>query len=333
MVFLLSQIKKKNVLVLTHSGADVDAIASAAAIFFALKKHNMVMIGIPEHISLPAKAFAENMGIPYSLNPSVEQSDFIIMVDFNGKEMLGKMQEAVLNFSGKRIVVDHHEKNPGELLKKSIVLIDEKAVSCSLVVFDLLKKSSFPITPAIAKCIAAGIAVDSAHFSVADARAFSAMAECLKKCRCGLPELLALFRVKKDVSEKIASLKAAKRARIYSLGGHLVVTAEVSAFEADAASALVRIGADIAFAGGIEKGELRISSRANNLFLKNTGLDLAKIMNELGKCFEGEGGGHEGAAGFNGKAESFASAAEKCVRITLELLKKTNPKIGLREYA
>ncbi len=323
--------RKKKILVLTHSGADVDAIASAGAIYFALGKSNNVAIGVPEHISLPAKTFAESMRIPYSINPVVSGFDTIIMVDFNSAEMLGSMKHAVLSFSGKKIVIDHHEKPSVQFSGNVSRIIDASAVSCSLLVLEQLKKSSIPITPNIAKCAAAGIIVDSSQFAVADARAFSAMAFCLGKCKSSLPELLSLFRVKKDASQKIAALKAAKRARIFALGDYVGVCSEVGAFEADAAGALVRAGADIAFVGNSENQKLKISARANNFFLKKTGLDLAKIMQELSKSFDGQGGGHEGAAGFNGKGD-FVQAGDKCIGIAFDFLKKKNPKVTMKEY-
>lgn len=333
MVFSFSRLKKKNVLVLCHAGADVDAIASAASLFFALRKISNVSVGVPDHVSLPAKNFAEAMKVPFSVNPSLGGIDCLIMVDLNTAEMLGTMKSNVLSFPSQKIVIDHHEKAKNPLLESSVSIIDEKSVSCSLLVFELLKKQGFPVSREIALSAIAGIIVDSSFFSVADSRAFDAVSFCLKKSSSSVQEILSLFKTKKDASEKIAALKAAKRARIFRLGEFVCAVSEVGAFEAASASALVRTGADIAFVGTVEKNELRVSARANSVFLKQTGIDLAWIMKELAKHFEGEGGGHEGAAGFNGKAESFAQVSEKLVETTFSQVKKNFPLATVREHS
>ena len=310
--------------------ADVDAIASAGALYHAFGKK--VKVGIPDHIGLPAKKFAQSLKIPYSLNPSLSKFDVVVLVDCHSKAAIGSMGDQVNNFKGKLVIFDHHEKTSNEFLKKAQHVLDPKASSCSLLIYHFLKKSRVKITKKIAQCVATGILTDSAHFVAANTDAFAVMGDCIAIGKFSLPELFPLFSVKKDASEKIAAIKAAKRARIFRAGDFIFVFAEVGAFEADAASALIRIGADLAFVGTSENGKMHVSGRANNVFLRHTKSDLAQVMQGLEKEFEGEGGGHPGAAGFNGIASSFDAVGEACVRIAFKQVKKKYPSLQLKEY-
>ena len=328
----LSSFKKKKILLLTHSGADVDALASGAAIFLSLKKNNSVSIGIPDHISLHAKAFAENIGLPYSLNPQMKNFGIVFFLDFNEWQMLETMEKEAREFKGQKFLIDHHAKNNERLAPEKNSLADAKRISTTELVFDWIKKSKFPITSKIASCIAAGIIEDSAHFLVADSKTFSIMSECLEKSDKTYQELFLLFHTQRIPSRRIALLKAAQRANIFEAGEFILVSSHVSAFEGEAATALIRAGADISFVGYLEKGEIKISARANKYATEKTGIDLAKnIMQRLSEFFPGTGGGHASAAGFNGKAENIEEPLQKCIDLTTGFLKAKNPALEIKK--
>ena len=321
------------ILLLTHAGADVDAVASAAALFLALKKKHRVEIGIPEHLNLTAKAFASNMKISYKINPKLAGFDTVVLVDFNTWEMTGRLSPQLKSFKGKIYALDHHTIIGRSIAPAANSVIKENAVSTTEIIYELFNEEKIEITPDIASCIAAGIVTDSAHFLVADAKAFHIMADVLEKSGRTFSGIVGLFRVKMDFSKKVAKLKAAKRARIFKIGEKIVVTADIGAYEADAATTLTRIGADVAFAGDLEKGELRISGRATSGFVKETDFDLAKdVFLPLEKTVDGAGGGHAGAAAFNGKAKNLEDVLQKCVSLVEAFLKKRNPKVQLKEY-
>ncbi|MBN1940549.1 MAG: DHH family phosphoesterase [Candidatus Diapherotrites archaeon] len=329
----LSSFKKNNILLLAHAGADVDAMAASAALFFALKKNNSVTIGVPEHISLNAKTFSENMRIPYEINPEIDTFDTIFIIDFNSKDMLAGLAGQVQQFKEKIFVIDHHSKSKEQIAKKSNVLIDDSRIAASEMVFELLKKNRVKISREIASCIAAGIIEDSAHFLTADKSTFKIMAECMEKSGKTYAELFLLFKPKREKSKRIALLKAAERIQIFEAGEFIVALSEVGAFEAEAAASLVRMGADIAFVGNIEKGEARISGRAGKYVLQKTGISLAEhVMQKLGIFFPGNGGGHDAAAAFNGRAENIQNPLQKCAELTIDWLKTIDPEIKLKKH-
>ncbi|MEW6294938.1 MAG: DHH family phosphoesterase [Candidatus Diapherotrites archaeon] len=331
----LHSIKGKKIALLTHSGADVDALASASSLYFALKPEFKTKIIIPDHISLNAKILAGKTQTPYTINAnSLSEFKALIIVDLNSIEMLGSMKKKVLSFKGPILLIDHHTKTSHLPKTKNFhSIIDPKKVSSTEIVFYLLKESKIKLNPKTASLLAAGIITDSAGFHVADSDTFSSMAELMKQSKKSFSEITELFESKPEPSQKIAKLKAAKRARIYRTGEFIIVTAEIGAFEADAASILTRLGADLAFAGKAEKGLIRLSARANNFFILKTRIDLAKdILSKLDKKFEGNSGGHSGAAGFNGKGESIEKVFSECLALLKEFLKLKSLNAETKEY-
>ena len=326
---------KKKTLLLCHVGADVDSISAAAAVYFSFKNRKGKTIGIPEHLNSEAKVLCERLGIPFAINPDINDFECVICFDFSTFDMSGNISRQLETYKGKLFVIDHHEKISSLLVKKcESGILDASAASTTELVFGWLEKSGVMVGKKAAAAIACGIIVDSAGFVVATPRTFEIMSHALKKSGRTFVQLLELFEVEKDISEKVAKLKAARRSKIYNSHGHIVVTSEIGAFEPSAASVLVRLGADVAFAGATnEKGLLLISGRCKNTFIDKTGFSLvADVFSKLPKYIEGAGGGHAAAAAFNGSGDAI-EALKKCVELTHSFLdakeKKSAP---LREY-
>ncbi|MBU0662560.1 MAG: DHH family phosphoesterase [Candidatus Diapherotrites archaeon] len=315
----LSSLKNKKLLIVTHIGADVDAFGSAAAFYFAFAKAcKKLTILVPEHMNLNAKSLARSMHVPYTHHaPALSEFDLIIVLDLNSGDMLGTFAPELKKFPGKVFLIDHHEKSGDKLSPKLVSFINEKAVSTSEIVHTLFRGAKVKITPEIARCLASGIITDSAGFLVADPNTFRIMAELLEKSECAYSDITALFNVKTDISEKIARLKSARRCRIFGSGDYLIVATDVGAFEASAATALVKLGADVAFAGDAENGKIRISARANNRFVNKEKFEFtAHVFRALEKEFPGNGGGHAAAAGFNGTGNEIWPVLKRCVALT-----------------
>lgn len=330
----LSPLFRKKTLLLTHSGCDVDSLASAAAIHLSLKSKSKTSIGVPDHMNSSASALAKKLSIPFTLNPSLDSFDCIVCLDFNNSSMLGSMQGQFLSFKGEKFLIDHHAHEKTRIAPQKNSRSDKNAISTTEIVHDLLLATRVKIPRSALLCIGAGIITDSASFLIADHETFSIMAEVLRKASVPYSEIVSLFSVGKDFSEKVACLKAAKRCRIFKSGDSIIAISDVGAFEADAASALVRIGADAAFCGYAEKGAVRVSGRVNNQWLRSNSFDLARdVFNRLESFFEGEGGGHAGAAGFNGPGDSVEKPLMKCAELVHEFLaKKTGLIGGMKEY-
>lgn len=325
--------KRKKICLITHAGADVDAISATGTLALFLSKGNSVVIGVPDHISLGAKRLAKALGIKYQISPPLKDFDTLVFVDLNSFDMIGSMASGAKEFSGEKFVVDHHSMGGEQIaLPKNSWIESEAVASCSLI-FEFLKKHKLPVNREMATLLACGITADSAHFLIANSETFAEMSELLEKSGMRFFEILELLRIERKFSEKIAMLKAAKRSRIFRLGNFILVTAEVGAFESDAASALIRIGADIAFAGNSENRELKISGRAGQMILRETGIGLARdIFQPLSGYFKGSGGGHAGAAGFNGGNADPNAALQKCVELVRKKIAMKKSGVQLKEY-
>ena len=69
---------------------------------------------------------------------------------------------------------------------------------------------------------------------------------------------------------------------------------------------MIQTGADVSFVSRFRNGETRITTRAPRSSTKS-GLHLGEIMQKLSVQLGGEGGGHDGAAGWSGKQDRISA--------------------------
>lgn len=326
-------LKGRKILILAHKGADVDAISACGSLYLLLRKKNFVEIAVPEHLNKSAEKLAEKIEIPYTMNPDFQAFDSLFVVDLNSYQMLGNLAEKAKQFSGKIFLFDHHSMSE-ESIKADFSLCNEEAASTTEILWLEMKKQGIKSSEKIALLTACGLLTDSAHFSFVSGDSFRVMAEAMDLIKMSYHELQELFSVERDFSERIARLKAAHRSRIFRISRFIAVTSEVGAFESHSASALVQIGADIAFVAMQENSSIRVSGRARFSFVDEFGIDLAKdIFQKLSEFFEGEGGGHVTAAAFTGKTDSTEKILEKCMELLLEKIKEKKKRgIEFKEY-
>ncbi|MBI4053445.1 MAG: DHH family phosphoesterase [Candidatus Diapherotrites archaeon] len=320
----LKQFRGK-IAIITHSGADADAFCSAAALFLSMPKTPKPRIVVPDHMNQQAKSLSEKLGIPFQINASLEGFGTAICVDFQGTDTAGTMQNAIRNFKGKLFCIDHHLPEKNLPMPKQNALLDPEAVSATQVVFSLLCRNNAKVSKKAATLIALGIIDDSANLLVSTPESLQCLAECLKLSGLSISELRRMLEHNDPLGERIAKIKAMQRTQLFRHENALIAATEIGSYEADVALALVGLGADVAFAASFDEKskELRISARANNVFLKKTGLSLAKdVMQKLPQKFSGSGGGHDGAAAFNSKAESFQPALDECVKLATQFIEK-----------
>ena len=313
----------RKVLILAHKGADIDAMASAASVFLSFSPFCRPTIGVPDHISRPALNVVKKFSLRYTINPNVSDFDALILVDLNSWKMLGSLAEQVRDFTGELLVIDHHEKSFDAIVNEDCPLLDENAVSCTQLIYKFLQKTGLDITPTITSLLALGLIADSGHFLYADKDSFSLMAKLLEKADMKYKDMLSMLLVETDHGEKIAMLKAAKRVRIFGYGPAIIAISNVGSFEADSATVLVKVGADVSFVAAEydKEQETIVSSRASYQFCKNHGFDIVKdVFEPLHEFFEGDGGGHQRAAAFTAKTLDSTKVLEKCVELTVKSL-------------
>ena len=312
------------VLLLCHQQSDPDALGSAYALQGLLKRmlpKIVVEIGAGQSISKLSKHLLQHTPITVNVKPSVESADVIVLVDTNTVQQLGDLAASVEKSQAPIIVVDHHAPHPDTLMRSELAITREEAASTCEVVYEFFKQLNLKPTPEEAQAMFLGIAYDSRHFALSNASTLKTASEL---CDLGVDpqSTLALLNMPMEYSERVARMKACRRAKLIKIGNWMIALSHVSAYEASAARALVDLGAHAAAVAGKKDENVEISFRCNRDFTKETGIHLGKdIAKPVGEQLHGMGGGHAGAAGANGTGEVEA-ALKLCLKLFRDKLAK-----------
>ncbi|MBA3045530.1 MAG: DHH family phosphoesterase [Candidatus Thermoplasmatota archaeon] len=301
--------------ILMHSNADMDCVGSAAALSF---HYGIECVMAPGGISHLGKKLLSALNLEARPNLETDGIDQFIVVDAQDDSSLG--------YSGtpwdRAIVIDHHRKK--ETMNAALAIVDENSSSCCEIIWEIIDRPK-KISREMGMCLMAGIVADTGHFRRGGVSAFRCASEILEAAGLSMDDILLLFESAEDqdMSRRISRLKGAQRMKYDRVGEWLVAVTEIGAFEAAAAHALLSVGADVAFAGSQKEEGFRITGRANQSAV-GTGVHLGELFHRIaGEC-GGEGGGHDGAAGFtgNGDVESMLDICSQNAIITLKGKKK-----------
>ena len=310
------------VLLLCHHNSDPDAICSAYAfqgLMRMLKPNMIVEIGTGQGLSRLSKHLLEHVPITVNMSPNVEKAQVIVLLDTNTIQQLGGLAERVAKSAAPLIVIDHHAAHPTtERLAKLCVTNEEAASTCEIV-YDFFKQAGAKPGPNEARALFLGIAFDTRHFVLANSSTFKTIAEL---CDIGVnaQEAVSMLALPMDFSERVARMKACRRARLLKIGEWIIALSHVSAYQASAARALVDLGAHIAAVAGQRNENIEISLRCTREFNNETGIHLGRdIAKPLGELLQGMGGGHATAAGVNGIGD-VETGLKRCLRLIKEKL-------------
>jgi len=309
-----------SVIILSHLNADPDAIGSSIAVFEFLKSRGLEpRMAAAGGVNALARNLIKKLDYKIEINPSLDDTDTIVLVDTSSFSQLSPMD--LRAFNGRLFVIDHHI--PEEELKAKALagVFDERMTSAAEIVYKLLKEENFAFNKNTCLALITGIVTDTAHLQFARPETLRIIAELLEASQMDYPDVLNFITIPTEPSRKIAHLKSASRMEIEKLGEWIVALSHVSSFEASAARALVKIGADVAFVCSVEKGEARVSVRATNAFVKKTGINFAKdYAPRLVKSLSGSGGGHVAAISVNGRYDGTEADLLKLCLGLLEAL-------------
>lgn len=317
---ILDQTDAAFVLLLCHRSADADAICSAYALQCLLKRFKpdiVTEIGCPQGINKPSKVLLEHMPITVNLKPNIESAEIIVFLDTNTIDQLDQVAEIIKKSPAPKIIIDHHSPNPETTKICKLCVINEKAAANCEIVYKLFSQAKIKPDLNEAKALFIGIAFDTRHFALSSAATLQIIAK-LVTAGIDVQETLALFALPIDTSERLAKLKACKRAKIIRINDWIIALSHVSAYQASGAKALVDLGAHASAVAGTKNGKIEISLRSSRQFTEETGVNLGKdIATPLGEWLQGVGGGHAMAAGVSGTGE-----IEPTLKQCLSLFKK-----------
>jgi len=323
---VLDELNAKLVVLLCHHNADPDAICSAyafAGLLKYLRPELEVEIGVAHGISRLSKHLLNHLPIEMKNEPRVDEASAIVLLDTNTIQQLDNLAEKVKASKVPIIVIDHHAAHPETQQIAKICITSEEASSTCEIVYNFYKQMGVKPGQNEAKALFLGIAFDTRHFILANSSTLKNIAE-LIDAGVNAQETLPLLALPMDFSERVARLKACRRAKLLKVGDWIVALSHVSAYQASAARAIIDLGAHVAVVAGQKNENIEISLRANREFYTKTGLHLGKdIAKPLGEFLNGMGGGHATAAGVNGTGD-IETGLKYCLRLLRQRLANHN---------
>lgn len=323
---VLEEANAKIILLLCHHNADPDAICSAYAFSSLLKRLKPsleVEMGAAQGISRLSKHLMKSLPIEVSMQPNVEKAEVIILLDTNTIQQLNDLAEKVKNSKAPIIVIDHHAAHPETQKIAKACITNEEASSTCEIIYGFFKEMGVKVNANEAKALFLGIAFDTRHFVLANSATLKVIAE-LVDAEVNAREALSMLALPMDFSERVARLKACRRAKLFKIGEWIIAFSHVSAYQASAARAIIDLGAHVAVVAGQKNESLEISLRCTNEFVEKTCIHLGRdIAKPLGEQLNGMGGGHATAAGVNGVGD-VEMGLKRCLRLLKERLAKQN---------
>jgi bifunctional oligoribonuclease and PAP phosphatase NrnA len=166
-------ITSQDVVIITHTNPDGDAIGSSLAMYhyLKLKGHNVKLVvpsKYPDFLAwMPGvkeiKVFSDDRE---EISDDIERADIIFCLDFNSSDRMEEIQHVFENSSASKVLIDHH------IDRESFCDFDYARTttsSTSELVYDLIEKfGDAPlINREIAECLYVGIITDTGSFSYA----------------------------------------------------------------------------------------------------------------------------------------------------------------------
>jgi nanoRNase/pAp phosphatase (c-di-AMP/oligoRNAs hydrolase) len=306
--------KYDNIIFLCHRNADVDSLGSA----YALSRLFGGVVGVQDSLSTMASMLAEKLGLNVVIAPRLEDYGIVLVVDTSTRVQTGYQE------LGNYGVIDHH--TPGDLTGGSVLSLCRIASSTSELVYSIYRESGAPIDSNTALSLVLAVVTDTGHFRYAKPDVFGMVGEMLKDGGINYADVTDfLSQVPVDLSCRIAMLKASSRLNLVRDGDYLLVQTRVSSFGAQAATSIIGLGADVVFVGSEKEGEKRISGRTR----RGVQLDLSTILQEVGRKYNGSGGGHAAAAGVVIKGD-IDDALRDCIKAARDELESKPRKDNAR---
>ncbi|MEM0021066.1 MAG: DHH family phosphoesterase [Fervidicoccaceae archaeon] len=258
--------RNRNLVILTHKSADLDAIASSIALksFFkmnGLKSSEEILLFFPMGISSDASNSLEKCQVNLNeenyrieMEASLLKSSSIIIVDTASESQLPKEVVEAIMKNEDTFLIDHHSSNTLKQLVNSYYW-DSISTSTSEIVAQILPTNAWNHKTLV--LLLMGILADTSRFFRATSKTFELAGK--------ISSLIDYERVRncmgkgiEDRSLRIARLKALQRTTLADLDHLIISMTFVSSYEKEVADLLLRIGSDVSIVVSPKKEETRI---------------------------------------------------------------------------
>jgi len=289
--------------VLTGRNGDMDTIGSAIAL--ASSNPNLMACGL--HIGKLAKRLCSELNAPFrklAKEPSWPANiGGIIIVDAASESQTGVDIPKGVPIC----VIDHHDTCDWIFGEQDLEIRSDARATTQIVFQYLKEKSSNSLTDEVRKLLLAGLITDTGRFKHADKASLECASQILEGAGFEYQEFVEHIQNENiNSSERGAILKALSRCQSTECGVWNLVHTHAGIHEGKVAGILIQTGAEVALVSRFRDGETRLTARAPRSSTIN-GVHLGEMMQKLSETLGGEGGGHDGAAGWSGKTDRVAA--------------------------
>jgi len=289
--------------VLTGRNGDMDTIGSAIAL--ASSNPNLMACGL--HIGKLAKRLCSELNAPFrklAKEPSwPAKIGGIIIVDAASESQTGVDIPKGVPIC----VIDHHDTCDWIFGEQDLEIRSDARATTQIVFQYLKEKSSNSLTDEVRKLLLAGLITDTGRFKHADKASLECASQILEGAGFEYQEFVEHIQTEDiNSSERGAILKALSRCQSTECGVWNLVHTHAGIHEGKVAGILIQTGAEVALVSRFRDGETRLTARAPRSSTIN-GVHLGEMMQTLCETLGGEGGGHDGAAGWSGKTDRVAA--------------------------
>jgi len=300
--------------VVTGKNGDMDTIGSAVALSAA--HPNMMACGL--HLGRTAKRMVDSLKAPFrklSEHQTVWPKNIggIVVVDAAAPGQVG----ITLPKDVPVCILDHHSTCDWVLGENDLLLQWNVRATTQIVDEYLLNYMPTSRTPVVRKMLLAGLLTDTARFRHADKGAFQTAVNLLQEDDIDYASFLEYVETDStSPSERGSLLRGLERAKSIDSGPWNIVHTYSGTLEGRLASLLIGTGAEISLVSRFRDGVTRMTARASR-HTTQSGIHLGQIMAQVAQQIGGEGGGHDGAAGWSGKTDRIAAESSFIAQVAL----------------
>ena len=296
--------KRGAVPVLTGMNGDMDTVGSAIAL--AASNPNMMACGL--HLGRVSKKVCQELSAPFrklsnGLTDLPKTLGGIIIVDAAAPNQVG----IDLPNDIPKCVLDHHSTDDWDLSNTDLSVKLPVSATTEIVAKYLANHSPNSLTEPVRKLLLAGLITDSGRFKHSSKESFNTAALILNGSNIDYAKFVEWLETSKiNSSERGSLLRGMQRANSTNSGDWSIIHSYCGTLEGRLATLLLGLGPDISLVSRNKDGETRLTARATK-HATSDGLSLGKIMQSIAEQLGGEGGGHDGAAGWTGKSDRVAA--------------------------
>ena len=291
------------VAVITGKNGDMDTIGSAIAL--ASSHPNLMACGL--HIGRTPQRYMMRHQAPFRLLKETmttwpKQLAGIVVVDAAAPDQTG------LNLPNvPKCIIDHHATDGWDITSDDLHLKWDVRSTTEVVARYLHRHAPQSLSPPVCEFLLAGLITDTGRFRHADAGSFSTAALLLEQSGIDYQRFIQNMEdTPTSPSDRGAILRGLQRAATTEAGPWTILRTTAGTLEGRVATLLNGLGADAVVVTRSRNGTTRLTVRAPRSSVRE-GLHMGHIMDEMAQLIGGEGGGHDGAAGWSGDVHSIAA--------------------------